>query len=63
LRQGWEAEQAIITPRRQGYLLTAFGETKSLADWVRDPRATGGTKTLPWRLRQGWEAEAVVTGR
>jgi hypothetical protein len=63
LREGWEPEQALITPRQQGHMLTAFGETKPMADWVRDPRATGSPKTLLWRLRQGWEPEAVVAGR
>ena len=63
LREGWEAEKALTTPRKQGYRLTAWGETKSLAEWSRDPRARGGVKALLWRLRQGWEPEEVVAGR
>lgn len=41
LREGWEAEKALTTPRRVGHQLTAWGETKSLTEWSRDPRARG----------------------
>jgi hypothetical protein len=63
LREGWESEKALTTPRREGHLLTAWGETKPLAEWSRAPRARGGLKTLLWRRRQGWEPEEVVAGR
>jgi len=43
LRMGWKAEEAIAWPpqNRAGAgrtFITAFGETQSLSDWMRDPR-------------------------
>jgi len=42
-------------------LLTAFGETKSMADWARDPRCTVAYYSLRTRLRYGWSPEDAVT--
>jgi len=34
--------------------LTAFGETKSLTDWARDPRCSVSSAALYARLLRGW---------
>ena len=65
LEEGWEFEKALITPQRRtgGYrLITAFGETKSVTEWVNDPRCGAGTvKTLWKRINDGWPAERAVS--
>lgn len=50
------------TPRsRRTHLVTAFGETKPLADWVRDPRCTVTQAALTRRLQSGMPPEAAIT--
>jgi hypothetical protein len=46
-----------MTPR----LITAFGETKHLAEWTRDPRCTIADRTLLGRLNTGWPPEKAIT--
>jgi len=41
--------------------VTAFGETKSLKDWLADPRCVACGKTLRDRLKHGWEPEVALT--
>ena len=41
--------------------LTAFGETKPLADWLADPRCTVSYATLCGRLRLGWPASRAIS--
>lgn len=42
--------------------VTAFGETKIIADWSRDPRCAVSYNVLRIRLRvQGWPAEKAIT--
>lgn len=41
--------------------ILAFGETKTLADWSRDPRCRTGYLTLYNRLKNGWEPETAIT--
>ena len=44
--------------------ITAFGETKSVSDWARDPRCVVGRSALSARLCAGWEPEqAITTGK
>jgi hypothetical protein len=74
LRKGWDPEKALTTPARvagpdsscsPGFLeepLTAFGETKPVRDWLRDPRCVPQGETLRSRLhRLGWSAEEALT--
>lgn len=46
---------------RQNVHITAFGETKTLSEWTRDPRCTTKYNALAWRIRQGWSGEAALT--
>lgn len=41
--------------------LTAFGETKSVAEWTRDSRCSVCVSVLHWRLKQCWPAELAIT--
>jgi len=64
LRRGWPLEQALTTiphhsTRRTA--LTAFGETKPLAAWVRDPRCKVAPATVSERLSRGWSLEEAIT--
>ncbi len=62
LREGMGAEAAISTPatefREDG--LTAFGETKSTAEWAADPRCSVGPNQINSRLRAGMTPEEAV---
>lgn len=50
------------TQRRAAPQITAFGESKSLADWADDPRCTIEKRTLHARLKDNWPIEdAIVT--
>jgi hypothetical protein len=50
------------TQRNAAPQITAFGESKSLADWADDPRCTIEKRTLHARLKDNWPAEdAIVT--
>jgi hypothetical protein len=47
---------------RKNVRLTAFGETKILRDWAKDPRCTVTANTIRYRISQGWgDAAAVAT--
>jgi hypothetical protein len=41
--------------------LTAFGETKTLLDWTRDPRCSVTLATLLKRTREQWNSEEALT--
>jgi hypothetical protein len=63
LKQGLDPEAAMalpLPPPRRMY--SAFGETKGLADWLKDPRAAVGRGTICTRLESGWDfAQALTT--
>lgn len=43
-------------------LITAFGETKTMMQWTRDPRCVVGYHTLKHRIYAGWDSEkAIIT--
>lgn len=52
------ARQARNT--RKNRMLTAFGETKCLAEWVEDTRCKVGRMSLETRLRFGWDEERAI---
>jgi len=70
LVEGWSPEEAITTPPINGAerrwatrrtMLTAFGETKSIADWGRDPRCQVEKRQIVLRMRKfGWTAERAI---
>jgi|SRR5579859_5562715 len=49
--------------KRPSRTLAAFGETKTVAAWARDPRSRVSRNTLTARLGEGWSLEdALATG-
>lgn len=50
-------------PRGKGKRVTAFGESKTIADWAKDPRCTVTANALAVRLMRGWHPEAAIAGR
>jgi hypothetical protein len=69
LIQGWDAEQAITQPLEQRgrnfskpkKTITAFGETKSVAEWVEDSRVTVAANVFLRRIQHGWSPESSLT--
>ena len=45
---------------RSAHLVTAFGETRNLMDWVADPRCTVSDAGVRRRLRAGWSPERAI---
>lgn len=41
--------------------MTAFGETKTVGEWARDPRCSVKYATLHERRRRGWDHELALT--
>ena len=64
---GMDAETAISTPpqevRRTAYgeTVEAFGERRTLAEWLEDGRAAASRDTVVERYRQGWPLEEALT--
>lgn len=42
-------------------LVEAFGETKTIAQWLLDPRCVISESTLYVRLNNGWPAELAIS--
>ena len=68
LRAGWSSTDAITTPAAKpgsaGHPVrevTAFRQTKGLADWARDRRCKVTLPGLSDRLRRGMDPEAAIT--
>ncbi len=58
------AEEALSMPSdepRNRAMLTAFGETKSVAKWAKDARCAVKRSCLEGRLRLGWDVERAMT--
>jgi len=66
---GWEPERALTTRSgdrehevaKRSKLLTAFGETKTVHEWAKDPRCVVGKTLLGARLNTGFEPEEALT--
>lgn len=68
MRAGWSSTDAITAPAAKpgsaGHPVrevTAFRQTKGLADWVRDRRCKVTLTGLSLRLRRGMDPEAAIT--
>lgn len=49
--------------RQPEILVTAWGETKSIADWAADERCPVSKNTLRQRLAAGWHPQRAVGQR
>jgi hypothetical protein len=65
LRNGWDTERALSTPPGATHpktrLLTAFGETKSINAWIKDPRCVRSHYGVRACLAQGMSVEEALT--
>lgn len=63
LDRGMTPEEAMTAEPERGVpkIAEAFGETKSIAGWSQDPRATVSAETIGDRLRAGWAAEDAIS--
>ena len=57
----WATAKVQQNNRTNTKFLTAFGETKSLGNWVDDPRCIISYHTLYARVRKGWNAESALS--
>ncbi len=58
----WVTQREQTRNMRSNRVVSAFGETKTLADWTDDPRCVVGYKTLHSRIaRDGWSLERAMT--
>ena len=53
------AEQA--NNQRRSRLLTSWGETKTFAQWLKDPRCLASRGALQYRLSKGMSPEEALT--
>lgn len=63
---GWNPERALMTKRgtrKDGNVLVrAFGSTRTLKEWSRDPRCVVGYRTLWFRIQsRHWDPELAIT--
>jgi hypothetical protein len=64
MARGWTLEDALyVAQLRSGTsaLIVAFGESRTLTEWSRDPRCLVPWTCVQGRLRAGWDAEAALT--
>lgn len=58
----WTTHQRNSSNRSTTKLVTAFGETKSLAEWARDKRCSITKSTLGYRIfKKQWPPEKAIT--
>lgn len=64
LQDGWEFERALTTPQRRGggyRIITAYGESKSVTEWLKDPRCELDSVSTLWaRINRNWPAESAI---
>jgi hypothetical protein len=58
----WATKKEQSNNRRNNRFITAFGETKTIANWVRDKRCLISHQLLTFRIvKRGWEPEKAIT--
>lgn len=58
----WVTNQRNACNRSDNVRIVAFGETRCLAEWARDPRCTVSDRTILYRIhRCGWTPEAAIS--
>lgn len=50
-----------VNNRRTTTWIEAFGETKTIADWLIDDRCKAKRHNIVQRLRKGWDDEKAIT--
>lgn len=59
----WSTRSQNMRNTRRKVEVTAFGETKTVADWADDSRCVVTYKVLLPRIKRGWDAEEAITTR
>lgn len=62
-RESWEYRRPKKATRNPQRNVRAFGETKGVADWARDPRCVVTAAGLSARLKRGIPPAKAITGR
>lgn len=57
----WVTPQENGNNRRSNRWVTIFGETKTIAQWSRDPRCVVKQGTFGFRIRAGWDPQKALT--
>lgn len=57
----WATKRDQSLNRRSSVIITAFGETKHLVDWTRDPRLACRPATFEKRIYAGWSMEKAFS--
>lgn len=57
----WSTNLEQQNNKRNSFRVTAFGETKTTAEWSRDPRCKVNVSCLRQRLHKGWSSEEAIT--
>lgn len=57
----WVTSRENNNNRRNNHLLTAFGETKTVAEWARDPRCKATIGAVYQRLRKNCPPELALS--
>ena len=53
-------QQEQACNRSNNRWISAFGQSKTIAQWSRDERCSVSAEALNWRLSNGWEAERAI---
>jgi hypothetical protein len=56
-----KTEQSINRSITKHLMITAFGETKHIIEWLNDERCKVQNNALRYRIRAGWEPEKALT--
>ena len=56
----WANAKDQANNRRSSALVTAFGESKTLAEWDMDPRCAVSQHSLQARIARGWDHQKAV---
>lgn len=56
----WITSAAQKRNMRSNHLVTAFEETKTVADWSEDPRCSVSYNAILYRLKKGWRPEDAI---
>ncbi len=59
----WASPKEQANNTRKNVVLTAFGETKTVAQWSEDPRCPVSAGTLYARIETGWDDVSALTKR
>ena len=57
----WITKEKQAHNKRNNVLITAWGETKVLAEWARDPRAVVIQVNISRRIKQGASPEEAIS--